>query len=120
MRRRRRAAAVVARAVARRRPARHQALTVRAALRFAALETTVPVAIALTEVAVACGSSSVPWLRHTGRDARWVLLFVLVASAAALFAVRVAWSRARPFALAGWLVALAGASAIWSVAPGLT
>ena len=79
-----------------------------------------PVAIALTEVAVACGSSSVPWLRHAGRDARWVLLFVLVASAAALFAVRVAWSRARPFALAGWLVVLALASATWSVAPGLS
>jgi O-Antigen ligase len=93
---------------------------VRALLRFAALETTVPVAVALTEVAFACGSSSVPWLSRVGRDARWAFLFVLVASAAGLFAVRVAWSRARPFALAGWLVALATVSVSWSVAPGLT
>lgn len=92
----------------------------RSVLRLAALETTVPLAVALTEVAVACGSSSVPWVSRIGRDARWVLLFVLVASAAALFAIRVAWSRARPFAPAGWLLVLVGVSAAWSVAPGLS
>lgn len=92
----------------------------RSVLRLAALETTVPLAVALTEVAVACGSSSIPWLSRVGKDARWVLLFVLVASAAALFALRVAWSRARPFAPAGWLVVLAAVSAAWSVAPGLS
>ncbi|MGH2972495.1 MAG: hypothetical protein ACRDLE_10310 [Gaiellaceae bacterium] len=95
----------------------------RSALRFASfapLETTVPVAVVLTEVALACGSSSIAWVSRGGRDARWVLLFVLVASAAALFALRVAWSRARPFAPAGWLVLLALVSAAWSVDPRLS
>lgn len=79
-----------------------------------------PVAVALTEIAFACGSSSTHALNEVGRDARWVLLFALVASAGALFALRVAWSRARPFAPAGWLVLVAALSAAWSVAPGLT
>lgn len=79
-----------------------------------------PVAVVLTVVAFACGSSSIAWVSRVGRDARWALLLVLVGSAAALFALRVAWSRARPFAPAGWLVLLAAVSAAWSVAPGLT
>lgn len=79
-----------------------------------------PVAIVLTVVAFACGSSSIAWVSRVGRDARWAFLFVLVASAAALFALRVAWSRARPFAPAGWLVLLAAVSAAWSVDPALS
>lgn len=92
----------------------------RAALRSVSLERAVPVAVALTVVAFACGSSSVEWVNHVGKTARWVVLLVLIAAAAALFVSRVAWSRSRPFWLAGWLVALAAVSSLWSVTPRLT
>jgi O-Antigen ligase len=93
---------------------------VRAAFRSVSPETAVPAAVALTVVAFACGSSSVGWLDRIGKDLRWAVLVVLVLAAAVLFALRVAWSRARPFVLAGWLLALAVVSTSWSVDPRLT
>ena len=77
-------------------------------------------AIVLTIVAFASGSSSVPWVKHVGTDARWVFLFALLATVAALFLLRVAWSRSRPFLPAAWLVFLAVLSTSWSVTPGTT
>ena len=79
-----------------------------------------PVAVAATVVTFACGSSSVDWIKRAGLDARWVALFVLLGCVTTLFVLRVAWSRARPFALAGWLTLLALLSAAWSVTPQLT
>ncbi len=92
----------------------------RAALRLVPVEQAVPAAVAGTIVAFACGSSSVGWLKQLALDVRWVVLFLLLACVLALFLLRVAWSRARPFVLAAWLVLLAGLSAAWSVDPGLT
>lgn len=89
-------------------------------MRGRAVEQAVPVAVAATVVAFACGSSSVHWVDRAGKDARWAFLFVLLACVTALFLLRVAWSRARPFLPAAWLVLLAVVSTSWSVAPRLT
>jgi O-antigen ligase len=93
---------------------------VRAALRSVAFEGIVPAAVAATVVAFACGSSSVHWVDRAGKDLRWAALVVLLVCVAALFLLRVAWSRSRPFLPAAWLVLLAAVSTSWSVAPSLT
>lgn len=92
----------------------------RAALRLLPVERAVPAAVAVTVVSFACGSSSVPRLKQVCLDLRWAVLLLLLACVLALFLLRVAWSRARPFVLAAWLVLLAFLSASWSVVPGLT
>ena len=92
----------------------------RTGLRLLPVEGVVPAAVAATVVAFACGSSSIRWLTHVGRDVRWVMLFLLLACVLVLFLMRVAWSRARPFVPAAWLVLLAAFSASWSVAPEAT
>jgi O-antigen ligase len=92
----------------------------RAALGRLPVEGAVPAAVAATVVAFALGSSSVHWLKQGSLVARWVVLLVLLVLVTALFLLRVAWSRARPFALAAWLVLLALISAAWSVTPQTT
>lgn len=92
----------------------------RAASVSVAVEQAVPVAVAATVVAFALGSSSVHWVDVAGRDARWVVLFVLLACVFGLFVLRVAWSRSRPFLPAAWLLLLALVSTAWSVDSRLT
>ena len=92
----------------------------RAAFRSTAFESVVPASVAATVVAFACGSSSVHWVDRAGKDVRWAALFVLLVCVAALFLLRVAWSRSRPFLPAAWLVLLAIVSTSWSIASRLT
>jgi hypothetical protein len=81
--------------------------------------TLVPVAVAATVFAFACGSSSVRAVNEAGKPLRWVLLFVLLA-----VAVAAAWASRRRdrvlpapsvVAAATLFVALALVSSLWSV-----
>jgi hypothetical protein len=93
---------------------------VRAALRSVSFERALAPCIALTIFAFVCGSASVPEVDRVGNKARWAMLFALLVVAA-----RAAWRSAprrlhQPVAAVVWVLALAGASTIWSVSPRTT
>lgn len=81
-----------------------------------------PTVVAATIVVFSLGSSSVPDVVGVGRWLRWVLLGVLLAVSLAYALVQqpVRPPSRAPLVLAAALVVLAAASALWSVAPGLT
>jgi O-antigen ligase len=83
------------------------------------LDRLLSILVAVTVVAFAAGSSSIPSVTHAFHGLRWVALVALFAGAAAA-----AWRRVRPPAgptvAASVLVALAVLSSLWSVAPRTT
>jgi O-antigen ligase len=88
-----------------------------------ALDLAVPVVLACTVFALACGSSSVTQLAQAGRPLRWVALFVLLALAAACAYVRGGLRLALPTSVlvaAAAFALLALVSTLWSVDQRLT
>ena len=79
-----------------------------------------PVALFLTIVAFASGSSSILDFKSAGLTARWVCLFALCAIALALAAPKLRGGVSWFVALPGALLALAVLSTAWSVAPWTT
>lgn len=84
----------------------------------------VPIALYVTVVAFAAGSSSVAEITRVALRLRWVTLFALAAAAVALVGTRLQERRSLPglwfVPFPGALVVLAAVSAVWSVDPSLT
>jgi O-antigen ligase len=85
------------------------------------LELAIPFLVAATVFAFACGSSSIPAVTGVGHSARWAMLGLLLAAAAArALLVRRLPPGVGSALAATWLVLLALVSSAWSVAPRLS
>ena len=96
------------------------ARALRASRRFR-LEPVIPSLLAVTVLAFASGSSSIASVTRAGHSARWVVLgMLLVAAGARAWSLRPIALAPAPVITAAFLVAVAVASAGWSVSPRLS
>ena len=96
-------------------------------LRRALHDWAIPFGLALMVIAFAAGSSSEPWAKSRGLDARWVVLALLCAAALLDAGLRFRRTRRLPSiglmrfgALAGAFLVVSVVSTAWSVTPRLT